>query len=569
MEKTAAPTDISSSPENEKDPAPEYRPEAEIHVVSVESQPPSLEEYMHYASITQAELKALDPEPTVMPWSQAKKREAHTPGLNLTALSTLAETGAPRHANEAAVTSAEWQMANRSARTATWFAVFYLITTDILGPFSTPWAFAQLGYVPGAFLYTVFGAFAAYGGYMLYLMFLVLDSDKFPVKTYSDLALRLYGEWFAAVCNVLQAIQLFMLVGIIIIQNGQSLSQMSQGKVCFIVLCFIWAVGGALVGQIRTLRNVSWLSSISIYMNVFVLIMTMALAGRSGPDYATALANNGVEKGPIITTIGVPAGSTFSTQVVGLMQAVYSYGGSMLFIEFMAEMRRPWDFWKAMMASQVFIFCVYLFFGMLVYSFQGQFAINPAYQGVASHAWQTVANSIMLAQGLIAACLYGNIGIKVLYNSILRRFLGFPELETKKGKIFWVGVVPIYWALAFVLAAAIPQVSNLSALLASVCIAQFTYVFPPFLMLGYSCQAGAIECRKQGGVAAPPTGIQNKAKDLFAGYMKRWVFNSFNLMMFLCAIVASVLGIYSSVLSLKTAYAGNSKPSFSCVSPVG
>lgn len=32
----------------------------------------------------------------------------------------------------------EWLRASRAARTATWGAVFYLITTDILGPFSTP-----------------------------------------------------------------------------------------------------------------------------------------------------------------------------------------------------------------------------------------------------------------------------------------------------------------------------------------------------------------------------------------------------------------------------------------------
>ena len=33
------------------------------------------------------------------------------------------------------VTDAEWTNANRAFRTATWAACFYLITTDILGPF--------------------------------------------------------------------------------------------------------------------------------------------------------------------------------------------------------------------------------------------------------------------------------------------------------------------------------------------------------------------------------------------------------------------------------------------------
>ena len=43
------------------------------------------------------------------------------------------------------VTSAEREQAYRAFRTSGWISVFYLITTDILGPYSAPWAFSQLG----------------------------------------------------------------------------------------------------------------------------------------------------------------------------------------------------------------------------------------------------------------------------------------------------------------------------------------------------------------------------------------------------------------------------------------
>jgi hypothetical protein len=36
------------------------------------------------------------------------------------------------------VSDDEWTNASRAMRTATWAAVFYLITTDILGPFNVP-----------------------------------------------------------------------------------------------------------------------------------------------------------------------------------------------------------------------------------------------------------------------------------------------------------------------------------------------------------------------------------------------------------------------------------------------
>jgi hypothetical protein len=36
------------------------------------------------------------------------------------------------------VPDADWKNASRAVRTAGWTSVFYLITTDILGPFSVP-----------------------------------------------------------------------------------------------------------------------------------------------------------------------------------------------------------------------------------------------------------------------------------------------------------------------------------------------------------------------------------------------------------------------------------------------
>lgn len=48
---------------------------------------------------------------------------------------TLDRRGDNQHAG---VTDAEWTRASRAVRTAGWGGVFYLITTDILGPFSTP-----------------------------------------------------------------------------------------------------------------------------------------------------------------------------------------------------------------------------------------------------------------------------------------------------------------------------------------------------------------------------------------------------------------------------------------------
>ena len=48
--------------------------------------------------------------------------------------------------NRMTITDEEWTNASRALRTATRGAIFYLITTDILGPFGLPYAFATMGW---------------------------------------------------------------------------------------------------------------------------------------------------------------------------------------------------------------------------------------------------------------------------------------------------------------------------------------------------------------------------------------------------------------------------------------
>ena len=60
------------------------------------------------------------------------------------------------------ITDDEWANASRMMRTASWGAGFYLITTDILGPYGVGFALGTMGWGPGIALYTVFAASAFY-----------------------------------------------------------------------------------------------------------------------------------------------------------------------------------------------------------------------------------------------------------------------------------------------------------------------------------------------------------------------------------------------------------------------
>lgn len=210
-----------------------------------------------------------------------------------------------------------------------------------------------------------------------------------------------------------------------------------------------------------------------------------------------------------------------------------------------------------------------MIYGAYVYHYQGQYANILAYQGISPYAWQTVGNALELITGLLAACLYGNIGIKVLYNNIGRDLFRFPLLESRMGKWIWVAFVPTYWLLAFIVASAIPQVALFSGFVAAACILQFTYTFPPLFMVGFKIQRDAILPEES---FDPLTGkVQRKdggLKRWIRGYKKEFLWNTFDVCYFLGAVVTAILGLYTTILGMHEAYQSNPNVvAFSCTSP--
>jgi hypothetical protein len=62
-----------------------------------------------------------------------------------------------------------------------------------------------------------------------------------------------------------------------------------------------------------------------------------------------------------------------------------------------------------------------MFYGLFMYGFQGQYSINPSYLGIGQYNLQTAGNVFAMVSAVIAAALYGNIGIKGGYKLILLR----------------------------------------------------------------------------------------------------------------------------------------------------
>ena len=213
---------------------------------------------------------------------------------------------------------------------------------------------------PGVALFTVFAGLAGYSGYLLWMCFMGLDSYEYPIKSFGDIGFRLFGWPLRYLFNILQGIQLLLNVGLIIISNGEALSQASKFKLCFAICCLVWALAGFIFGQVRTLQKFGWLANAAVWINIIIIGITMGAAATTAPNYlasdlaAGAGLNNGTSVTPdaagvfpaVTHTAGLPDTGSFIGSLNGAMQAVFSYGGSMIFPEFMSEMKRPRDFLK-------------------------------------------------------------------------------------------------------------------------------------------------------------------------------------------------------------------------------
>lgn len=207
-------------------------------------------------------------------------------------------------------------------------------------------------------------------------------------RNYGDLGFRTWGVTARYVTNVMQALGLLLLLGQVTIQYGENISQVSKFKLCYIVCSVLFVCVGFFLTQIRTLKAYGIVANFAVWLNLLVIFITMGVIANSPPNYQISVlgsAGSAVSPDtikpdangkypPIIHYGGLPPNGLVGS-INGLLSGVLAYAGAQLFVEFLAEMKRPRDFLKAMWGAQLFIYTVYLVYGCFVYHYQGQYRL--------------------------------------------------------------------------------------------------------------------------------------------------------------------------------------------------
>ncbi|KAF7328419.1 Transmembrane amino acid transporter protein-domain-containing protein [Mycena venus] len=131
------------------------------------------------------------------------------------------------------------------------------------------------------------------------------------------------------------------------------------------------------------------------------------------------------------------------------------------------------------------------------------------------------------------------------------------------------------WIIAFVIGTGVPAIGALSGLIAAVYIFQFTYTFPPLLMLGLGLQLDAMaedEAFTMPGVTPKRIDtwrdLSRWKRGFFSEGPKRVVFKAANLLFFIARVATAGFGMWATGTDLKKVIAAGAASSFGCAAPV-
>jgi hypothetical protein len=161
----------------------------------------------------------------------------------------------------------------------------------------------------------------------------------------------------------------------------------------------------------------------------------------------------------------------------------------------------------------------------------------------------SVGNTLTLLSGLIAAALYGNIGIKVFYNNVLVDIFKAPLITSKRGKIFYAAIVPVWWSIAFVIAAAIPAYIYFVSIISASTLLNLSYTIPPWIALGYDIKKHTMGTFDPavGRTSRGLTGFNRYLRGFWSGGILQVSVNIWHVLYFLASLGLCGLGLWASI----------------------
>ncbi|KAF7544422.1 hypothetical protein G7046_g9793 [Stylonectria norvegica] len=360
-------------------------------------------------------------------------------------------------------------------RTCSWQKTAALLFSEYicLAIMSFPWSYSVLGLVPGLILTVFVAAVVLYTSLVLWEFCL-----RHPeVRDVCDIGQMLFwgkewAWWFTAVIFVLNNtfIQgLHVLVGAKYLNTMTETDDVACRTVVFSVIVTVICFFASLP---RTFDMLSKLGTASAFFTFLSVVLAAAFAGAEGKPAGYDALTLGE---PIVRAFPVK-GTTFVNAMSAFLNISYTFIGQITLPSFIAEMREPRDFPKALWACTIAEIFVFSIVGAVVYAYTGdQYVTAPAF-GSLHPLYKKVAFSFMIPTIIFLGTLYASVTARFVFFRVFRNSKHVNS-HTLVGWGSWAGILLITWIGGFIIAMVIPFFNSLLSVMSSLFDSFFGFIF--------------------------------------------------------------------------------------------
>lgn len=253
--------------------------------------------------------------------------------------------------------------------------------------------------------------------------------------------------------------------------GSKYLNTVSNHGLCTIGFSAIMAVISWACSLPRTFDTLAKLATASAIFTFISVLLATIFAGieehPAGYPYGgTTLQINA----------GVPSTTTYVDGMNAFLNISYTFIGQITLPSFIAEMKEPRDFPKAVWLVTIVEIVVFSIVGGVIYGYTGyNYYTAPAF-GSLTRTYQVVSFSFMIPTLIFLGVLYASVSARFIFFNI---FQGTRHMSshTVVGWASWAGILAILWVFAFIIAEVIPFFSDLLALMSSLFDSFFGFIF--------------------------------------------------------------------------------------------
>lgn len=246
---------------------------------------------------------------------------------------------------------------------------------------------------------------------------------------------------------------------------------MTGHSICTIGFSAIVAVISFFASIPRTFNTLALLGTASAFFTFISVILATIFSGIE--DHPAGYPKFGEPQ-----VLAIPAkGTTFVAGMSAFMNISYTFIGQITLPSFIAEMKNPRDFPKALWAVTIAEVILFSLVGAIIYAYTGtQYYTAPAFGSLSNDVYKKVSFSFMIPTIIFLGVLYASVSARFIF---FRIFAGTRHLgnHTVVGWASWAAILACTWVMAFIIAEVIPFFSDLLSLMSSLFDSFFGFIF--------------------------------------------------------------------------------------------